>query len=197
MAEFGRVEGIESEAALVAADSPHRERITIGPFDERFTPGKRYGLILMLDVLEHLPAPEQALTHALRLLEPDGIILITVPAFPVLWTAHDDLNHHLRRYTRASLRALAERSGLELRACEYAYHWLFPVKLAVRLKEAILGSRPRPPGIPSEPINTILYRMLRLERTLLGKLDLPLGSALIAVGSAAGHPSAPPARPVS
>jgi hypothetical protein len=62
--------------------SPYRSRIQICPFDENFRPGKRYSLILMLDVLEHLEDAVGGLRHALELLEPDGIFVATVPAFP-------------------------------------------------------------------------------------------------------------------
>ncbi len=62
--QFGNVEGIESETALVDPRGPNRRRITVAPFDASFKPGKQYDLILMLDVLEHLDSPEQALRHA-------------------------------------------------------------------------------------------------------------------------------------
>ena len=65
----------------------------------RFDPDEPFDTILMLDVLEHVPNPEQMLGSAKRVLAPDGRIVITVPAFECLWTSHDDLNHHLRRYT--------------------------------------------------------------------------------------------------
>jgi SAM-dependent methyltransferase len=141
--EFGEVEGVEPDASLVTADGPHRARIHVGPFDAAFRPGKRYSVTLMLDVLEHLADPVGALRHALSLLEPGGTFVATVPAFRALWTGHDDLNHHLTRYTRRSFRALARAAGLRIDRERYFFHWTCPVKLLVRLKEAV---RRRPPG---------------------------------------------------
>ncbi|HEX6533404.1 MAG TPA: class I SAM-dependent methyltransferase, partial [Gemmatimonadaceae bacterium] len=100
------VDGVENDAALVDPEGPHRARITVGPFDERFQPGTRYSLVLMLDVLEHLRDPLGALRHAVSLLEPGGVFLATVPAFLALWTTHDVLNQHVTRYTRRRLLAL-------------------------------------------------------------------------------------------
>jgi 2-polyprenyl-3-methyl-5-hydroxy-6-metoxy-1,4-benzoquinol methylase len=54
LSQFGEVEGVEPFAELVNPTNPYRSRIHIVPFDENFQPQKRYSLILMLDVLEHL-----------------------------------------------------------------------------------------------------------------------------------------------
>ncbi len=79
-----------------------------------FRPGKRYSLITMLDVLEHLERPIGALRHALELLTPDGLMVITVPALMALWTNHDVMNHHLTRYTKRSFRQVAHRAGFDI-----------------------------------------------------------------------------------
>ncbi len=102
--KFGEVQGVESTAELVDPNGQHRSRIHVGPFDESFEPGERFSLILMLDVLEHMEDPVAALRKAWSLLVPGGTLLITVPAFMLLWTQHDVLNHHLVRYTKSSIR---------------------------------------------------------------------------------------------
>ena len=65
--QFGHVEGIEPVAEVVSPDNPFKQDIHIGSFDANFQPGKKYGLILMLDVLEHLDDAVGALRHALAL----------------------------------------------------------------------------------------------------------------------------------
>jgi len=105
---FGDVEGIELEEGLPPVANPSRERIHLGRFDESFQPGKSYLLILMLDVLEHLPKPASALQHVRRLLAPGGVSLATVPAFQLLWTNHDVIHHHFQRYSAMTLRPLIE-----------------------------------------------------------------------------------------
>jgi len=176
LAEFGEVEGIEPDASLLSADSPHRGRITVAPFDERFQPGRRYALVLMLDVLEHLPDPVGALSHARALLEPDGRLVVTVPAFQWLWTHHDELNRHFVRYTRATLREVAGRAGLRMEASRYFFHWTVPGKLAVRAKERLLGPG-GPERVPAAPVNRALYLLSRAAQAV----RLPFGSSLLAV----------------
>lgn len=187
LAEFGDVEGIEPAAALVSPDGPHRARITVAPFDERFQPARRYGLILMLDVLEHMPEPARALRHALTLLEPGGTFLATVPAFNALWTTHDDVNHHYTRYTRSSFAALARDAGLRIDSAPYFFHWTFPAKLLTRAAELVLHPKPTPPRVPPSWANEALYRLSLLEQRTVGRLPLPFGSSLMVVGGAAGE----------
>lgn len=180
LARFGEVWGVESDATLVPSDSRHRARIHVGPFDAEYAPRRRFDLVLMLDVLEHLPDPAGALRKAGALLEPDGRILITVPAFQALWTSHDDLNRHFVRYRRATLLAVAQRAGLRVLSQRYFFHWLFPVKLGVRAVER-LGRRPRAPGsVPPAPLNNLLVGLSRAEQVTIGRLGLPFGSSLLA-----------------
>jgi hypothetical protein len=94
-----------------------------------------YGLITMLDVVEHrrMPAPLSVAPRAL--LEPAGTLLVTVPAFQALWTSHDDVNHHVQRFTRRTLARLIEGTDLETVRRGISF-WTCPVKLLIRLKEA-------------------------------------------------------------
>jgi len=181
LCDFGDPEGLEPDAAVVSEERRRRFTYHLCPFDDAFDPGKRYGLIVMLDVLEHLPDEGSALRLAARLLRPDGVLVLTVPAFRLLWTAHDDLNHHRTRYTRAELVGALRDAGFSLRSARYFFHWLFPVKLLVRAKERLRGDEPRPPGLPPPRLNRLLYLACRLEQRTWGRLGLPFGSSLLAV----------------
>jgi 2-polyprenyl-3-methyl-5-hydroxy-6-metoxy-1,4-benzoquinol methylase len=181
------VEGVEPAEALVSPDGPHRERIHVTPFDERFDTERRYSLITMLDVLEHLPDPAAALTHALTLLAPDGVFLATVPAFMSLWTRHDELNHHYTRYTKSSFGELARAAGLHIAEERYFFRWTAAAKVATRVKEWALPGEPAAPVVPPVPINGALYALSRAEEATLGKVPLPFGSSLLVVGGRASR----------
>jgi SAM-dependent methyltransferase len=187
LAEFGEVEGIEPSAEFVRPNNPHRSRIHLCPLDETFRPGKQYSLILMLDVLEHLKDPVSALRHVMTLLAPAGTFVATVPAFMLLWTSHDVLNHHYIRYTKTTFRSVAQDAGLQIAHERYLYHWTFPVKLGVRLLERTLHSAPTPATVPPMWINTPLYWLSRFEQNVLGHLPIPFGSSLMVVGAKANH----------
>lgn len=192
LAEFGgTIEGLESDPSLVSRETAERYRIHIGPLDRTFGPIKRYTLILMLDVLEHLQNPEESLKQAVELLEPGGRLVLTVPAFRCLWTNHDDMNHHYTRYTKRSLTTVAKTANLRIDRCQYFFHWLVPLKLVVRLKERLIQSRPKPPNIPSPIVNRTLLALSLLEQRLFGNFSLPIGTSLLAVGKRSSSQSSP------
>lgn len=179
--EFGEPEGLEVDGSIIDPAGPYAARISIQAFDDNFQPNRRYAIITALDVLEHLPQPEQALRHAVSLLRSDGLMLITVPALPSLWTAHDDLNHHHVRYTKRTLASLAEQSGLETLEMSYFFHWTCPVKLLIRIKERLVSSSPRSTRMPSAAVNRLLYWISRWEQASLSRMDVPFGSSLLVV----------------
>ena len=192
LAEFGgTLEGLESDASLVSRETAERYRIHIGPLDRTFAPNKRYTLILMLDVLEHLPNPEESLKQAVELLEPGGRLVLTVPAFRCLWTNHDAMNHHTTRFTKRSLDSVAKSANLRIDRCQYFFHWLVPLKLIVRLKERLIHSQPKPPNIPPRIVNRSMLALSLLEQRLFEKVTLPVGTSLLAVGQRSSSQSSP------
>lgn len=182
LSRLGTVEGIEPDAGIVTRTETPHGRIHVRPFDRTFRPEARYGLIVMLDVLEHLDDPGAALRHTHDLLEPNGMLLVTVPALRWLWTAHDDLNEHRTRYERRELERLMHASGLVVEEARYVFRWLVAAKLAVRALERVSGGRPRPPRIPPPPVNGLLYLASRMEEAVLGRVGGLLGSSVLAVG---------------
>ena len=181
LASLGRVEGVEPDEGLVSrADTPWGV-IHVRPFDPSFRPGRRYGLILMLDVLEHMDAPEEAAAHARELLEPGGALVVTVPAFRWLWTSHDVLNEHRTRYSRDGVVELLSGAGLDVERSRYLFRWLVPAKVAVRAKEAVLGAEPKPPALPPPPVNRLLYALTRVEEGLRGGVPRPFATSVLAV----------------
>jgi len=176
---FGEVEGIEPDPQVISPVCPWRDRIQVRPFDESFGAARPYALILMLDVLEHLEDAPGALRHAAGLLEDGGHLLVTVPAFRALWTHHDELNHHLTRFTKRELASAVRDAGLDILTSWYLFQWLFFAKLAQRLREAFTGPPP-PEEVPASFLNSALYRMCRAEQAVAGRV-MPFGSALIAV----------------
>ena len=181
LANYGEPEGLEPEPEAVRDVTRERWPLYLQPFDESFDPGKQYGLITLFDVLEHLDDPLAALCHVRSLLRPDGLLMLTVPASRLLWTQHDDLNHHRTRYTRKELRGELEDSGFQIVDCRYFFHWLVPVKLAVRASEAVRGAGPEVPQVPGPLLNRLFYAVTCLEQDTLSRLRPPLGSSILAV----------------
>lgn len=181
LARFGHVEGIESDAAAAQRNETSRGRIAIGELDDSYAPTAPFDLILMLDVLEHVPRADALVERAAGILKSSGRILITVPSFDWLWTAHDDMNHHLRRYTSRGLRQMIGDAGLVPIDTHYMFQSLVVPKLIVRAKERLTAGRPTVPKIPSPAVNRALRAWYRAEYSLLRWA--PLGSSLMAVAA--------------
>jgi SAM-dependent methyltransferase len=176
---FGEVWGVEVDAEVVSAGR-HRSRIELASFGPSYQPQRRFDLILMLDVLEHMADPVEALRHASALLEPGGRLLVTVPAFRLLWTSHDDLNGHVDRYTRRTLSQLVNAGGFDVEAAQYLFHWVFPAKLLAKGFEALRPTAPEPSRVPPHWLNTLLYGVSRLEYRSLAWARIPFGSSVMA-----------------
>jgi len=91
-------------------------------------------LILAMDVLEHIEDDREALKGWVQKIDPDGVILITVPAFQSLWSYHDEFLGHYRRYTTKQLEKVANEVGLKPLYLKYSFSYLyFPVLIIRKL----------------------------------------------------------------
>jgi hypothetical protein len=135
----------------------------------------------MLDVLEHFPDAITRLQKAAELLSEGGRLILTVPAFPCLWSSHDDLNRHFARFTKKTLVALTSSAGLQNLSCQYVFHWIFAIKLLLHFKEQWLGAHPQVPRVPRPFINRLLYSLSVSEQRLFSYWPLPFGSSLLAI----------------
>jgi SAM-dependent methyltransferase len=176
---FGHVEGIESDRTAVEQSGKWKDHIMVGDLNDAYEPAAPFDLILMLDVLEHVHRPDQLLRRAGELLTPNGRILVTTPAFNWLWTTHDDINHHVTRYTAGTMRKTVRRAGLVTVECRYMFQSLVGPKLLVRVREALTSAAPRVPTVPPRIVNRAVQKWFRLEYAVAGWL--PFGSSLLTI----------------
>lgn len=140
-----------------------------------------YDLIVLLDVLEHIPGDVEALTYLGAKLAPGGRILVTVPGAPWMWSAHDVAHHHQRRYTGAQLRAVFERAGLRPRYRSHFNSVLFPLIAAVRALGKLTGKEGGDDAMPSKPVNAILAALFGAERHWVASVPVPFGVSIAMV----------------
>jgi len=113
-------------------------------------PASKYDLVLMLDVLEHVEDDVATLREAAaNLLEPGGWVLLSVPAGQALFSRHDELLGHKRRYAPARLRALAKDAGLAIADHGELFASLLLPRALAKLGEVVLNRNPTHAG--SEP----------------------------------------------
>ncbi len=140
-----------------------------------------YDLVALLDVLEHVPDDLGSLRAIHRRLKPGGALLLTVPANPWMWSAHDAAHHHFRRYTKKQLKELFLRSGLEIELLSYFNTLLYPPIAAARMAGKLLRRETSDDRLPAERVNATLERIFSLEAGVLGRVPMPFGVSLVAV----------------
>jgi SAM-dependent methyltransferase len=185
LGRFGHVDALElDDVSRAHAERRLGREIMRAPLPELAgVPERHYDLIGAFDVIEHIDDDEAAIASIASRLKPGGKFVMTVPAHPWMWSAHDVVNHHKRRYSRRSLKALIEGSPLRLEVVGYLNSLLFPAAVAERVASKIRGKDEGDLALPSAPLNKALERVFAAERHLVGRIPLPPGLSLYAVAS--------------
>lgn len=146
--------------------------------------GRRYDLVCLLDVIEHLDDDLGALKKARAVLKPGGRVLVTVPAYRWMWSKHDELNHHRRRYNRGELGRVLTDAGFTLERLTYFNCHLFPLAWAVRTWRRLTGdSGENEFALPGRLLNESLRRVFLAERGFLAAGGrYPFGLSVLALG---------------
>lgn len=147
------------------------------PFDQSFD------LVCAFDVIEHIDDDTGSVKALCDITKDNGHAVFTVPAYQFMWSNHDEINHHKRRYTKPQLEQVLRDAGYEVEFISYYNMFLFPLAVAVRLGKKLFGLADKPDEeMPrSEFVNQTLLEMFTWEKTLLKHISLPFGLSLIAV----------------
>jgi len=189
LAEFGEVEGVDpSERARRLAS---RDGFEVRSPAE-LTRHDIYDLVTAIDVLEHVERDVDAVRTLATHLAPDGVLLVTVPAFPILWNHNDLLSQHQRRYTARRLRHCLESAGLTVDHATYFNSMLLPVAVVAALRDFRRSRRPATAEevargsdylkVPPAPLNWLLRNLMEAEVPVhrLGR-RLPVGISLASI----------------
>jgi SAM-dependent methyltransferase len=150
----------------------------------------RFDLVIASDVLEHIEDEAKALQEWTRVLRPGGQLLVFVPAHAYLWSEHDVVNHHYRRYSRSGLVAAMMRAGLRPLRSSFWNAAMYLPTAALRLGKRLVGGPPAPTATPGStgdlhhfagPLNKLLFRWVWLENLILRRANLPIGVSVFAL----------------
>jgi SAM-dependent methyltransferase len=186
LSDFGRVRGLEAEP--LAVEHCHA---AYGEFDVQRgeipadvpTDGS-LDVVTAFDVIEHIEDDLGALRSFREALHAGGTAVVTVPALQWLWSDHDVVNGHQRRYTRGRLVDVLRAAGFDVEHVSYFNTLLLPTVAAARLAQR-LRRRPTAPHsdftMPSPAVNKVLTRVLSCERGAVANRGLPVGVSIIAI----------------
>jgi SAM-dependent methyltransferase len=201
LSRYGKVKGLEIDARPVKVAREERgydvdlfDVTEPMPFDDN-----SFDAVTALDVIEHNKDDLAILADSYRILKPGGHMIITVPALMWLWSHNDDINAHVRRYTSKELKQKLTQTGFEVSRVTYNNFFVFPLAAALILLRRSSKSEPElashhldeeeyqvemEPASP--PVNAVLTMVGQVEAALIRRVNLPIGTSLIAVGQKPG-----------
>jgi len=176
-----------SRRALEMLDRPDRFLIQADLTKPLKTDAPRFPAVLALDVIEHLDDDREAVRRLGELVSPGGVLIVSAPALPDLFSEFDAAQGHRRRYLPDTLADAFEDSGLSLERTFWWGRWLVPALRAQRAKNrARPGETPaqiyrRHLNSPPRPVSWLIDLAFRVEAgpALLGLLGC--GTSLFAV----------------
>jgi SAM-dependent methyltransferase len=139
-----------------------------------------FDVIIASDVLEHIEDDSAAIREWGRILKKGGKMMIFVPAFNFLWSDHDEVLYHYRRYEKSRLNYLFKKNNLKTVRSSYWNFTLFaPISLFRLLRKSKKKNKPEDQlNYPGNFINNSLLNLFKVENALLKKINLPVGVSL-------------------
>ena len=145
------------------------------PFSQKFH------AMFMFDVLEHIEEDVQTLKCLKDHLAADGTLFISVPAYQWLWSDHDEISEHKRRYTLSNLKQKCSESGYTIEYASYFNTFLFPLIAITRFLNNLTGKKGSDISIPSPSVNKCLTYIFAFERYFLPSLRFLFGVSIFIV----------------
>jgi SAM-dependent methyltransferase len=184
LARFGKASGIDlsPEALRFCARrgvAAARAGLLALPFA-----GGTFDCVTSFDVVYHAWVTDDraAVREMARVLRPDGLLLVRVPALRILWGGHDVEVQSRHRYTRGELLALLHDSGLETLRASYCNSFLFPLLLLRRGLDRVTGRTGSDVGFLPAPLEWAFGALLELEAGGLRRgLSFPVGASVVAL----------------
>ena len=195
LAKYGQAYGVDNEPVALDFCRMRKERLlTCAALENLPYPDGSYDVVTCLDVIEHIDDDKRAVSELCRVIRPGGLLALTVPAFQSLWSDHDVINHHKRRYRRRQVRQLlGEDFTIELLS-HYNTH-LLPIAVAVRMLKklemklfpaAVRQVKAENTYLPRS-INSLFASIFGSELLWLKRGSLPVGLSIICIARRKGE----------
>jgi SAM-dependent methyltransferase len=184
LSKFGKVFGADSSPqALSFGRSRGVENLVLSSAENLQFADETFDVLTALDVLEHTDNDLAALREMWRVMKPGGMLVVTVPAYGFLWSEHDEALHHRRRYTAHELRNKLTNAGFEVQRSTYfitlLFFPIFLMRIWQNLVKKSLEAKTSHVILPKW-MNSLLIRLLDLERLYLRWANLPFGVTVLA-----------------
>jgi 2-polyprenyl-3-methyl-5-hydroxy-6-metoxy-1,4-benzoquinol methylase len=136
-----------------------------------------FDAVCAFDVIEHVDDDNAELRRLAAAVRPGGVVMVTVPAYRLLWGQMDNVAGHRRRYRLRGLERVMRAAGLTRLHASYFNMWLFPAIAAGRL--AGFPRENHEIDMPPRPLNAALRALFQTEAPLASRATLPFGVSIL------------------
>lgn len=186
---FGKVTSIEYDkfCCEFASEKTGLEIIN-GSITELSFSDNSFDLVCAFDVIEHVEDDQLAVNELKRVTKKDALVLITVPAFMSLWSHHDVINHHYKRYKINEVKQLfdSDNNGNKVFDTYFNSLLFLPIYFFRKVSNLLkLGQKRKGSGSDFEAfkpgiLNTILYKIMYFESGIINKkIKFPFGVSIL------------------
>ncbi len=180
LGKYGNVFGIDKDKEAIKIAKMRGFNVLRGDIKTKFK-DKTFDLITCLDVIEHIDKDRDLLKEFYRVLKKEGKLIITTSAFMFLWSTHDIINQHKRRYEKNELEEKIRYAGFKILKSSYWNMTSFlPVLLFKSIWKGIKSSESYLIEAP-KILNYLMLNILRIENNIISKANLPIGVSLLLV----------------
>lgn len=191
LALYGKVIGVDPNPKPLEVARQRRLRVYESSADSLPFGDSTFGLIALLDTVEHVPNEQGVFAECYRVLKPGGFLIVTVPAFMWLWSQNDELNAHQRRYTVPELQQRLAVHGFHIEHTSYNNFFVFPLAAGrILLRRGRAEPQLASPHfdeeayqVEMEPASPLINRALEqvgaMEASLMQRVSLPVGTSII------------------
>ena len=181
--EYGEAIGLDfSKESLKFCRQRELTNLVLASAEQMNFKDNSFDTVTALDLLEHIEDDRQVLSEIFRILKNQGHLIITLPANMLLWSQHDRVLHHRRRYKRSELKRKVEEAGFTVEKITYFNTILFLPILLIRVirRSFNLGGGSDVSYLPSF-LNSALLSLITFESLLIKKINLPFGVSIVCV----------------
>ena len=186
LSRYGNVTGIDlSDIAIDYCKSKYNIPLIKMDLSKETNMSSQFDYGVALDIIEHIEDDKTAVKNIYNLLNPNGVCIVTVPAYQWLWSKHDENCMHFRRYKKEELEKLLVDAGFNIKFISYYNTRLFPASCIVRFlsnafhldKDSSFEN-----NCKDSLLNKTLYTIFSGEKNRIKKMKTyPFGLSLIAI----------------
>lgn len=189
--EFGTVYGVDlSSKAVAFCKKRGITKVKLGDVSKLPFKNGYFDIVCLMDVIEHVSNDKLVIKEMYRVLKKNGILLMTLPALPFIYSKHDKEQGHFRRYSKQDLIKIFNGTGFREIKISYFNVFLSPLIIIIRLSSRLGGPFAKLADFDSKVnyeifkkrlTNSILSQIFSVESVLLSSMNLPFGISLLSI----------------